>query len=372
MLITLKTLQQQTFKIDVVETNTVLELKEKIAHEKGSNLYQVCDQKLISSGKVMEDSKTLKDYKISEKGFIVVMVTKPKIAPVPAPVTETSTPSLDGDKEKTEAAVATTAVDSESTAASVTAAAPAAAVSATAAATEQAPPADGNGFISSDEYQRTVTEIMAMGFERSQVDLAMRAAFNNADRAVEFLLSGDDFASSGDAASPMAMAAVSGTEVVDLMEASAEDSGDADFVAQLQAWPQLQQMRQLVQSNPSMLPELLQQLGGVNPSLLESIQRNQERFLAFLNAPLATSASEESDEEGADEGEEEGGGEGGAFMPAQIRVTQLEREAVDRLKALGFPEHLVIQAYFACDKNEDAAANFLLNEGMFEDEEFGV
>lgn len=70
----------------------------------------------------------------------------------------------------------------------------------------------------------------------------------------------------------------------------------------------------------------------------------------------------------------------------EVFVTEEERDAIDRvgtprllalnqrltncsqLCRLGFSRDMVIQAYFACDKNEELAANFLFDQPQEEDE----
>ncbi len=64
-------------------------------------------------------------------------------------------------------------------------------------------------------------------------------------------------------------------------------------------------------------------------------------------------------------------GAGGAASPSQrpqgpppvrVRLTEEDEAAVGRLMEMGFPRAAAAEAYLVCDKNEEAAANYLLNE----------
>ena len=79
MKLLLKNLRQQEFKIEIEsDQKTVKDLKLEI--EKVYNFDSTCI-KLLHSGVVLEDAKTLEEYKIKEGNVIIMMLAKAKAAP---------------------------------------------------------------------------------------------------------------------------------------------------------------------------------------------------------------------------------------------------------------------------------------------------
>lgn len=67
MLLTFKTLQGQTFTLEVDSDISVKDVKDKIQAEKGVEAFPVEKQKLIYNGKVLENADPLSKYEINEK-----------------------------------------------------------------------------------------------------------------------------------------------------------------------------------------------------------------------------------------------------------------------------------------------------------------
>lgn len=191
----------------------------------------------------------MSDYGVKEGDFLVLMVTKPpkQAAPAPSQSSTAVEPKPQQAKEeekvesvqpKVEAEVDKSAKDAPSTSGDISA-------------------SGMNAFVSGDSYETSVKNMMEMGFTREQVVAALRAAFNNPDRAVEYLMSG------GIAESQAAAA------VEDESDEEGDDEGDAQAFGAISQDPQFQQLRQLIQQQPELLEPVLQTIGQSNPQLLQ-------------------------------------------------------------------------------------------------------
>jgi UV excision repair protein RAD23 len=100
---------------------------------------------------------------------------------------------------------------------------------------------------------------------------------------------------------------------------------------------------------------MLQELSKKNPQLLRLIQENHDEFLQLINEPFDGADGDFLDQPDQDE------------MPHSINVTPEEQEAIGRLEGMGFDRARVIEAFFACDRNEQLAANYLLEHAADED-----
>ena len=113
---------------------------------------------------------------------------------------------------------------------------------------------------------------------------------------------------------------------------TAEGGGgsDASPLEFLRNQEMFQQMRQLLQQNPSMLNAVLQQLRQSNPELLNLISQNQEAFIRMINEPDSAAAGG-GGSAGGGGGSQAGGPAVSEDMPGVIAVSQQDKEAIERV-----------------------------------------
>ncbi|KAH1231149.1 Ubiquitin receptor RAD23c [Glycine max] len=355
MKVFVKTLKGTHFEIEVTPQDTVSEVKKNIETVQGADVYPAAQQMLIHQGKVLRDASTLEENKVVENTFIVIMLSKSK------------SPSGEGSTTSTAPSTKTSTVPAST------------------------PPAEGSdiygqaasNLVAGSNLEGTIQQILDMGggsWDRDTVVRALRAAYNNPERAVEYLYTGipeqaeaplvAQVPASAQPTNPPADApqtaqpapvtsAGPNANPLDLFPqglpnvgSGAAGAGSLDFLRNSQ---QFQALRAMVQANPQILQPMLQELGKQNPHLMRLIRDHQADFLRLINEPA----------EGA-----EGNilGQMASAMPQAVTVTPEERQAIERLEAMGFDRAIVLEVYFACNKNEELAANYLLDH-MHEFEE---
>ena len=206
-----------------------------------------------------------------------------------------------------------------------------------------------SGLVMGEDYNRMVENIVGMGYEKEQVEAALRASFNNPDRAVEYLLTGIPPSllttgappAGGESTPVVAPGGGGGTPA----------AGGENPLAFLRDHEMFQQIRAVIQQNPNMLSTMLQQIGQSNPQLLQLISQvlpadekmwriilnfwcfqNQEAFIRMINE------GEGGGIEGSDLGglaglggvSGEAGGEG-LDQPGVIQVSPQDKEAIERV-----------------------------------------
>ncbi|KAA8529179.1 hypothetical protein F0562_034022 [Nyssa sinensis] len=305
MKIFVKTLKGTHFEIQVNPEDTVADVKKNIETIQGPDVYPVAQQMLIHQGKVLKDGTTLEENKVAENNFVVIMLTKNKSSSNEGSTTSTAPTTK---APQASAAPPTSTPVSAAPQPSATTLAPV--------------------YLSKLRFH-LLPECMQVGRLQTLL-LSLHFQFSQ-----HLFLQVD----------PMQIQLDLFPQGLPDMGSNAAGGGNLDFLRNSQ---QFQALRAMMQANPQLLQPMLQELGKQNPHLMRLIQEHQADFVRLINEPIE-------------------GGEGNLLgqlasgMPQAITVTPEEREAIERLEAMGFDRAVVLEVFFACNKNEELAANYLLD-----------
>lgn len=132
------------------------------------------------------------------------------------------------------------------------------------------------------------------------------------------------------------------------------DENNPNPLAFLRDDPQFQRLRSIVQTNPQLLPPLLEQLRTSSPQLFDLINNHSHAFVQMMQEGLESELGDNSD----------------LNQQHHVQVTEEEHAAIERLQQMfGIEKARVVEAFLACERNEELAANYLLEHGHDDDQD---
>ncbi|SCM24446.1 DNA repair protein RAD23, putative [Plasmodium chabaudi chabaudi] len=352
MKIKVRTLQNTEEEINVDNNDTVSDLKKKI-----ENVFpeMACDkQKLIFSGNILIDENKVVDI-LKENDIVIVMVTRKIITSKKNNSTKnanelTSSDSLKNNEDKNNDKTKNTDTENKGS--------------------ENISNPESI-LLTGDKLKEAIDNICAMGFERELVQKAMVLAYNNPNVAIDYLTNGfQDIIDEGHDISDIKDPSENPNDRDEnysnlsnlLMNYNLLDENERQDMSvnseALRNSPFFNIIRDAALSNPQRIPEILEMIGRSDPSLLEYIRENQNEFLnALQNYDTDNNAENDliPNYEYADEANQNTDN----FNIPIASLNESEMESVRKLESLGFPKHVALEAFIACDKNEEMAANYL-------------
>ncbi|EGR31882.1 uv excision repair protein, putative, partial [Ichthyophthirius multifiliis] len=321
--------RERIFRFVIRKSNNSRIIKDMIAQQKQKERDTL---KLVHKGKqLLEESKTCGELGINDNDFIILMIFVKK--------PEGQQPQQEQNQQQPQQAQQKPEVPPQKPPQQQQ--------------PQTQPPTQASDMVMGAELEAKIADIESMGFERSKVIQALKAAYNNPERAVEYLLSGHIPSRPAFEQPPQQPQQPQQGGV--LGEEGVGNLGGLEELQQLAQNPQFQQIAMAIRQNPALLQPIMLQLAQSNPQLATLLQQNPQAFLQLLMQAT--------------------GGEQCIFFDNviliffffvevsrnAIQVTPEEKADIDEIVSLGFDKNDALEAYISCDKNKELAINYLFD-----------
>jgi UV excision repair protein RAD23 len=387
--VVVQTLKNDKHDLNVNLSDTVEVLKQQISQLPLNPAIPTSGMRVIHSGTILDDDqKTLEAAGITEQNNLLVVMTvrkkrakgkkkkAKKSAPAPEPTPEPTEPTPEPTPEPQSTAAPTPAPEAATSmeTSDDPSAVPTPSVEAASESKQDSSNASASAasaMVSGEALNETITMLMGLGdFSVDQVRAALRAAYNNPNTAAQYLLEGIPpqllQAQAQAQAPPQAQVPPQGPQGFSQGQGQGQGQAppqpqmggggmgmggmgdEAGFLQMLQQNPQMMQLVMAMQQNPQLAAQVEQ-----NPALLmQMIQAMQQRGGGGAGGGMPGM--------GGAQGQ---GGHGGP-QRVQITLSEEERNQIQYLQNLapGITQQMALEAFLACDRNQELAANFLLDQ----------